>query len=394
MWTSSSDIKKQAAKIWDSGKILSALVSGREIYPIKITLKGPSSAEISGRFAEVREWMESLALSSKEKKGRGYTLNYKTVNNRIVGTNTIPSEIYIESAEDAAFLAGQTKELKLFASVIEQTERECPQLLSYIERKPAAAAAKSEEWESLTATALWVYANQRPAIYIREIELPGIDTKFIENNKAILAEIFDTLLPMSAIEKSENRTSGFAKRYGFKTAPLTVRFRTPLTEDKNAPSDITLTSDDFAAAEIECENIVVTENLTNFLSLPRRAKTVIIYGAGYGFENLASAGWMSDKKIFYWGDIDTHGFAILSQFRGLFPQASSIMMDEETLLAHISLCAEEQKPNKGTMPNLTEAENTLCQALQTNQYGKNLRLEQERINFKTVKAVMEKITEK
>ena len=44
------------------------------------------------------------------------------------------------------------------------------------------------------------------------------------------------------------------------------------------------------------------------------------------------------------------------------------------------------------MTELTEAERNLCTALQTNQYGKNLRLEQERINFKTVREVMEKIS--
>lgn len=392
MWTSSSEIKKQAVKIWESGKILSALVSGREIFPLKMTFKKPSSEEISGKFAEVREWIENLALMSKEQKGRGYIIKYATVNYRIVGTNSIPSHIYIESAEDAAYLTGRTKELRLFAALIEQTERECPQLLSYLERRPISVSAKGEEWQRLTMTALWLYNRQKPGIYIREIELPGIDTKFIENNKAILAEMFDTLLPASAIEQNENRTNGFAKRYGFKTAPLTVRFRPPLTKDKSDPSDITLTSDDFASSPIECKNIVVTENFTNFLSLPRTKDTAIIFGAGYGFENLAQAKWLSDKKIFYWGDIDTHGFAILSQFRKLFPKAVSIMMNEETLLSHISLCAEEQKPNRGAMTELTEAERNLCTALQTNQYGKNLRLEQERINFKTVREVMEKIS--
>ena len=393
MWTSSNDIKKQAVKIWESGKILSAIVSGRKIFPLKMSCKTPSSEEISGKFAEVREWIETLSLLSKEKKGHGYTIEYKTVNHRIVGTNSIPSHIYVESADDMAYLAGRTKELKIFSELLEQTECECPQLLMYLERKPLSAAAKSEEWNRLTLTALWLYAHRKPDIYIREIELPGIDTKFIENNKSILSELFDTLLPSSAIEKNCNRTNEFAKRYGFKSAPLTVRFRTPLIEDKRIPSDITLTSDDFAASPIACENIIVTENLTNFLSLPRAKNRLIIFGSGYGFENLANASWMSDKNIFYWGDIDTHGFAILSQFRKNFPNAISIMMDKETLLSNISLCSEEQKPNRGEIMRLTEEEKDLCTALLANRYGENLRLEQERINFKTVKEVMRRISE-
>ncbi|MGI6299138.1 MAG: Wadjet anti-phage system protein JetD domain-containing protein [Saccharofermentanales bacterium] len=44
----------------------------------------------------------------------------------------------------------------------------------------------------------------------------------------------------------------------------------------------------------------------------------MIFGAGYGFDHLASASWLNQKDIYYWGDIDTHGFAILNQLRRLF----------------------------------------------------------------------------
>jgi hypothetical protein len=49
---------------------------------------------------------------------------------------------------------------------------------------------------------------------------------------------------------------------------------------------------------------------------------------GYGFDNLAAALWLQQKDIYYWGDIDTHGFAILNQLRGFFPHAVSFLMDQ------------------------------------------------------------------
>ncbi|NOR71388.1 MAG: hypothetical protein GQ532_17115, partial [Methylomarinum sp.] len=41
----------------------------------------------------------------------------------------------------------------------------------------------------------------------------------------------------------------------------------------------------------------------------------------------------------YWGDLDTHGFAILSRLRHYYPQVKSILMDEKTLeqFAHLSV---------------------------------------------------------
>ncbi len=38
-------------------------------------------------------------------------------------------------------------------------------------------------------------------------------------------------------------------------------------------------------------------------------------------EPLAEASWLKERDLFYWGDIDTHGFAILDQLRGHFPHA-------------------------------------------------------------------------
>ena len=38
--------------------------------------------------------------------------------------------------------------------------------------------------------------------------------------------------------------------------------------------------------------------------------------------------------LVYWGDLDTHGFAILNRLRECFPHARSMLMDRATLLAH------------------------------------------------------------
>jgi hypothetical protein len=47
---------------------------------------------------------------------------------------------------------------------------------------------------------------------------------------------------------------------------------------------------------------------------------------------LEASRWLNDRAIHYWGDIDTHGFAILDQPRGHFAHVESFLMDRATLI--------------------------------------------------------------
>lgn len=52
-------------------------------------------------------------------------------------------------------------------------------------------------------------------------------------------------------------------------------------------------------------------------------------------------GWSAAANS-VWGDIDTHGFAILDRLRRHFPQVRSMLMDRATLLAHEGQWVTEQ----------------------------------------------------
>ena len=49
-------------------------------------------------------------------------------------------------------------------------------------------------------------------------------------------------------------------------------------------------------------------------------------------------------EVLYWGDIDTHGFAILNPLRGHFCHIASTLMDQASLEAHTALRGREDKP--------------------------------------------------
>lgn len=116
--------------------------------------------------------------------------------------------------------------------------------------------------------------------------------------------------------------------------------------------------------------------------------SLIIFGAGYGFDVLAEAAWLSPCRIQYWGDIDTHGFAILDQLRGYFNHAESFLMDRATKLLYDAQWGEEEKPTLRDLPRLNPEERALYDDLRDNRIRKNLRLKQENISFVQVESAL------
>ncbi|EEF24518.1 conserved hypothetical protein [Ricinus communis] len=97
---------------------------------------------------------------------------------------------------------------------------------------------------------------------------------------------------------------------------------------------------------------------------------------------LAEFPWVYGPKMVYWGDIDTHGYAIMNRARTRFPDLVSVMMDKETFLEYRELWVEEaaQAP-EAELPLLTEEEMVVFRGLKDGLWGSQLRLEQERISW-------------
>ena len=151
-----------------------------------------------------------------------------------------------------------------------------------------------------------------------------------------------------------------------------------------ARPDVTLDAESFASLDVQVRRVFVTENETNFLAFPPLSEAIVIFGAGYGWDALAGAQWLAHRAIHYWGDIDTHGFAILDQLRSCFEHVSSFLMDRGTLNAHEVHWGEEPDQVLHDLPRLTAEERALFDDLRDNRIRKNLRLEQERVGFQWV----------
>lgn len=65
----------------------------------------------------------------------------------------------------------------------------------------------SEDWERILAVLAWFCEHPRPAIYVRQIDVPDVDTKFIEGRRALFTELLDLVLPAEAVDGTSVRTS-------------------------------------------------------------------------------------------------------------------------------------------------------------------------------------------
>jgi hypothetical protein len=132
----------------------------------------------------------------------------------------------------------------------------------------------------------------------------------------------------------------------------------------------------------------VVENEITYLAFPLPAQAIAIFGGGYAVDVLEPLGWLASLDLVYWGDIDTHGFAILNRLRHRFGHVRSMLMDRATLLAHRGQWVTEPRPTAVRLDLLDAEEAELYQDLTTGALGPSVRLEQERIAFATIERAL------
>ncbi|MEY6433911.1 DUF3322 domain-containing protein [Thioalkalicoccus limnaeus] len=379
-WTRPADLRAQVQRLWERGELLRASVTETTAWPLRLTLKAPAAADLAERFEAVRDWVQALAATPQVR------IEWRERAHRVQGRQRLPAAVWVDSLEAALAFIGKTRQVEGYRRLWRWTGTAQPALLPWLIRRPLQALELADRWERLLAVVAWLQAHPRPGLYLRQVDLPGVDSKFIEGHRGVLTEWLDLALPPEAIDAAATGVAQFTRRYGFLDKPIRIRFR-PL--DPALPSlpgcrelaDITLDATNFATLALPVERVFITENETNFLAFPPVTRAIVLFGAGYGWESLARAAWLHRCDLHYWGDIDTHGFAILDQLRGHFPHAASLLMDRETLLAHRPLWGVEPQPGRHDLRRLTPAEAALYDDLRFDRIRPGVRLEQERLGF-------------
>jgi hypothetical protein len=310
-------------------------------------------------------------------------MEWREVNHRLLGRNRVPARVVVPGESEALELIGKADDAARFRSLAAATLEKLPELGAWLAHRPVTALQYAADWERILAVLVWFREHPRCGLYLRQLDIAGVDTKFIEGHKPLLAELLDIVLAPEALgDAGAAGPRNFEARYGLASKPSQVRFR--ILDRRLAIqglTDLAVPAQEFASLDLPVERVFITENEINGLAFPSVPDSLAIFGLGYGLDRLYEVRWLHRRALHYWGDIDTYGFHILDRLRALFPAAQSFLMDRETLLEHGALWVRESNPYDGELLRLTSAERALYDDLRCDRLGEHVRLEQERIPY-------------
>lgn len=387
-WTDVGQLISTLQKRWNTGRYLRAYAAGDRWESITLPVKGPSAGDLLDLFDEARKWAADFERDARA-GGPGserFSIGYRTLRGRNLGVNRIPARMRIDSFEQLCDLLDRTGEVRTLDGLLAQTRERIPSASAWVAGHPVVTLDYRDVWDQVLATVEWITAHESRGLYLRQIDVAGVDTKFVERHRRLLDELLTAVLPPDRIDPTGPRVD-FTRRFGFLAKPGYTRFRLLGQNVAGFPSGITeLTLRTVELAELaelmpDITTVFVVENEVTYLAFPEVANSIVVFGSGFALTALWDLPWLRSKEVVYWGDIDTHGFDILNHLRGRFESVRSMLMDADTLLAHSQQWVVEPAPTNRALPHLTPGEASLYHDLVEGLYGATIRLEQERVRF-------------
>lgn len=365
---------------------------------MRFNLRPPTGDVASQNVQHVTDWIYAW----RQWNGPGQVV-WGSRRWRILGDQPVPESLLLNTPEELAACVGELPRwLRANERYAEMTQA-WPSLHTTLTRYFAILADwEVDDFDRLMALLNWLEQNPASGLYPRQIPLAGIDTKWMGSRQGFIVELTTTIrenqLPREP-EQVGNHTikiddSGHLNICGLRRPPSLVRLRVldpALRARIGGLSDLAALPTELGKITWFPERVYIVENLQTALAFDDLPGAIVIFGSGYGVEFLSKITWLLKSDCIYWGDIDTHGFAILNQARSYLPSVSSILMDECTLQENRDLwVSEPNQHSAGSLPNLTTAEQELYQNLKSQILGHNIRLEQERINWETAMQAISK----
>jgi hypothetical protein len=388
-WTTVDELIAKLRARWARGVYLRAHAHGVPFTPIRLLVRSPNAADLVNHLDESLRWIERFDQANRTGTNRQlFVVERQVRRSRALGDNPVPVRVQIDTLEQLCAVLGTTPDVQQLDRILEYTRHAEPDLVDWVSNHPVDAIAHDGVWERVLTTTRWIVDHDLSDLDLRHLDAPGVDTKFVERHRKLLRQLLDRLLPADQIDPT---SASFAGRYGFRARPTYARFRllAPVPQLPEVLTELELRVDELARLELPITTVFIVENQATYLAFPEVPDAMVVFGGGFGVTVLEGVPWLAQRDVVYWGDLDTHGFAILSRLRERVPTVRSILMDRSTLLAHREQFAVEPNPTEVELEALTPDEAELYRDLIEDRYGPAVRLEQERIRFSSVRSALE-----
>lgn len=382
------DVRRLLVRRFETGRrdwLVSA--DGAPSWPLTITLGTPTETAALQQVDAVRAW----AGAWRDWHGEG-ELCWCTPRWRVLGSQRLPDKLVLRNPSQVAAWAGELARWNRAVDREAVLIQRWPQLVRRLGGLFNVLADYAEaDFLRLVDALDWLATHPASGLYPRQLPIAGLDTKWLESRRPVLAFL------MACLRGPDADVTDFYALCGLRSMPVQLRLRI-LDPDLRALTrgigDVMAPVEQIAALDLPASNVLIVENLQSGLALPDLPGTVAIIGLGYSVDLLGQIPWLRRVHGRYWGDLDTHGFAILNRARLYLPDLTSLLMDEGTMKRHAVLWSTEASQHSGNgLELLSAAEQAVFLALKNNLWGQHLRLEQERIAWPDVCGALQCLSE-
>ena len=354
-----SDLRARAKKLFDRDARTWAAEQQTAIV-LDVPLHPPTERQALADLDRVRKWVDSWRGVSEDS---GVELEWALRKWSRVGSQEVPVRAIVRTPEAIAAVADEATGWRRLVERLDELRA----LTGSDAHDALRAHARSigdlddVDFHRLVDVLIWLRENPASGLLLRELPIRGIHSKWIESRRGVV----------EAFHRAGTGASGLGLR---EPSPL-VRIRTLDPSLSFAGlTDLSVPIDELAAIPILPQRVFVFENLATVLAMPNVPGAIAVHGGGHRVDLVARLPWA--QTVTYWGDLDSHGFVILNRLRARGVEATSALMDAETLFAHRDLWGSDPEPNVGVLDLLTPRERAALQSLSAEG---NVRLEQERI---------------
>ena len=375
-------LQQLRAKEWSNRRRLKQRLKGIELPAMEVKLKPPQGSSALNDLGHFQRFVDAW---------RNYPypicVHWENFSYRHLAEQSVPVKFVVADVATLAKLLGETEQ-----RVLQHWQARISQVLA----EPFAQSAGLqralfnllidylEELERYTdldmALLLSLIPQLRPGMgggrFLRALPVRHVDTKFIEQNYALIEQITDLLHADEVLA-----SGGLLAWLDCQANPRGWLWVRPLCELSQQALGglplLQLATDTLLGYELPARHVLTVENVQSGLALPPLDETIAVFGGGKNLSWL-SAGWLEQKRVGYWGDIDSEGLCMLADARRKLPSIEALLMDEQTLVKYQDRMVDEPLSVLTEPSGLNVEELRLFRDLRSGRFGKG-RLEQERI---------------
>lgn len=338
-----------------------------EDVTLRYPLLPPNEPELARDPEAVADWVGSWRRLEKD-ASPGVAVDWVDRTWRSYGRQQLPVRVHLGGAAAVAAAAGQAAAWQTACSRATLLRSRWPDASGLGAALAAAggrvASLSQRDLDCFVRVVDWLVANPASGLLPRQLPIEGVDTKWLERHRGLV----ETFVAAHTGSRDLGLATG-EQRFHVRILDHGLR--------PDGPHDFTAACPELSRLELAPDVVIVLENQTSLVALEELSGVVAVHGFGYSVTELVAVPWVAASRIIYWGDLDSHGFAILSRIRERLPQVESALMDAATFERFRTLAGPEPSPVRRLIERLTADEETALALVRNG----DRRLEQERIEW-------------